>query len=281
MDSEANILSFSCGTGSSALLWMVLLGQIPRPKHFYVFNADPGMEDYRSYDYGRVLEEECRKQDIEFIRAEGGNLYLDLTDKFRWVGKTRMDLPPFWTINRETGKKGRLKQGCTQKYKIQPMDRELRNIMARDFLIPITRKRFAPFIARKWIGFSHCEWHRVSESDRKFIQFRYPLIELKMDKPAISAWYKSNNLVEPPRSVCLGCYANDVQYFKDMHAERPLDFERACIVDDSIRDLRQFGVTDICFVSSTCMSLRELAARNFNATDQDNIAGCHSGYCFV
>lgn len=279
---EANFLSYSAGTGSSALLWMVLRGEIPKPKHFYVLRADPGMEDFRSYDYAEKMERLCSENGIEVIQAKGGNLFLDLTDKSRWVGEKRMDLPPFWTINRETGKKGRLKQGCTQKYKIQPMDQEMRRIIYRDFGIAPDNKMIGrKLIAKKWIGFSHCEWHRCSDSDRKFIQFRYPLIELKMDKPAISQWYRNSGLQEPPRSVCVGCYANDVEYFRDMHRDRPSDFEMACLVDDNIRDLRQFGVKDICYVSSTCIPLRELAANGFRATDQENIAGCHSGYCFV
>lgn len=46
-DAEVDIMNCSGGVGSSAMLWMVLKGEIERPENLYVVNADPGMEDKR------------------------------------------------------------------------------------------------------------------------------------------------------------------------------------------------------------------------------------------
>lgn len=94
-------------------------------------------------------------------------------------------------------------------------------------------------------------------------------------------WFIQHGRPVPPRSVCSACYANDVPYFKEMHATRPDNWAQAVKIDDEIRDLRQFGVEDICYVSSTLLPLRVMAEMNFeNLQDQDLIA-CHSGHCFV
>jgi len=280
-EDPANFLSFSAGTASSAILWMVLKGVIPRPDKFYVLNADPGMEDYRTYDYVKFMEDECVDAGIEFIRCSGGDLYADLVDPERRKGKTRIDNPPFWTINPVTGKKGRLRQKCTGRYKIGPMDRHSRVILERDFGISRRSKRIPEACVSRWIGFTLDEWHRCSETGRKYSVFKYPLIGLGMTKPDILKWMADNNLPVPPRSVCIGCYANDLDYFKLMSEERPDDFERACVLDACIRDMTQFGITDICYVSSSCIPLSDLRKIGFKAEDQKDILGCHSGYCFT
>ena len=52
-------------------------------------------------------------------------------------------------------------------------------------------------------------------------------------------------------------------------------------IDEEIRDLTHVGVTDECFVSSTLVPLRVMAAMNFeNLKDQEMVA-CHSGHCFL
>ena len=136
----------------------------------------------------------------------------------------------------------------------------------------------------KWIGFSQDEWMRIKEAKQKYIYFEYPLIERRMTKTDIAVYYLKHNLQPPPRSVCNACFANDVATFKEMHDNRPDDWAQAVAVDEAIRDLTQIGVVDECFVSSTLLPLRELAARGFildaKVAEQDS-ESCHSGHCFV
>lgn len=273
-------LSFSGGTGSGAIAEMVLRGDIERPRNFIVVRANPGMENGETNDYCEHMAKRFRAAGIPYIEVKR-DLLRGLLE-LKASGRTRFDLPPFWTRNRVTGKKGRLLQRCTKWAKIAPMDAACRKWMQDELGISARSKRIGREIVCKWIGFSADEWHRLKEPRRRYICFGYPLIDKRMDKPAVIQYFLDNGLRLPPRSVCNACYANDVAHFKKMHDERPDEFwGEAVAVDEAIRDLSCVGVTDECFVSSTLSPLRELAARGFTVADGEEDARCHSGHCFV
>lgn len=275
-------LSFSGGTGSGCIAEMILRGDIERPKNFIVIRANPGMENRDTNAYCDTMRQRFESAGIPYIEVKR-NLLRELLN-LKVSGATRFDLPPFWTRNRVTGKRGRLKQKCTKAYKISPMDAACRQWMHENLGVSKHSKRIGENVVCKWIGFSQDEWMRIKEDRRKYMFFEYPLIDRRMTKIDIKAYFLRNGIRMPPRSVCNACYANDVAYFKKMHDERPDEFwGEAVAVDDAIRDLSCVGVHDECFVSSTLISLRRLAESNFTlygipeAIDQ----ACHSGHCFV
>lgn len=277
-------LSFSGGTGSGCIAEMILRGDIAVPDNFIVIRANPGMENVETNRYCEQTAVRLEAMRIPYIEVKR-NLLREILELKASGKKTRFDLPPFWTRNRVTGKRGRLKQKCTRAYKIAPMDRACRQWMHDNLGISKDRKTLGENIVCKWIGFSQDEWTRIKEDSRKYIYYDYPLIDRRMTKADIAAYYRRHGLKRPPRSVCNACYANDVATFKQMHDERPWEFwNQAVPVDDAIRDLYCVGVNDECFVSSTLIPLRDLAAMNFvlpaevqEAADQ----ACHSGHCFV
>lgn len=275
----ATALSFSGGRGSTRILAGVLEGEIARPPNFLVVNSDPGMENTDTYRFVDAYRRECQAAGIPFLTVRR-NLYQELLVA-KASGRTRFDLPPFWTRNRETGKKGRLLQRCTKEYKIGPMDRAIRAWLWENLGIPRYSRRIGTGTLVKWIGFSSDEWHRIKEAKQKYVDFAYPLIEAKVHSSTYAAWFLAHGRAIPPRSVCSACYANDVQHFKTMHAERPENWSQAVMIDDEIRDLSQFGVKDECFVSSTLVPLRTMAAMNFENLHDQELVSCHSGHCFV
>lgn len=277
------VLNFSAGSGSSCLAEMILNGDLPRPDHpLIVLNADPGMENSVTYQFVTDYRARFEAAGIPFITVRR-NLYAEIL-ALKASGATRFDMPPYWTRNRVTGKRGRLKQKCTGVYKIAPMDRAIRIWMHENLGISRVSRNIGRNVVRKWIGFSQDEWMRIKESKQKYVYFEYPLIDRRITKAGIVAYFLRIGRPLPPRSVCNGCYANDVAHFREMATNRPADFEQACLVDEAIRDLRQIGVEDECFVSSTLIPLRELAARGFilsaEVVEQD-AEMCHSGHCFV
>lgn len=250
---------------------------------FAVLSADPGMEDSRTYRYVADMERRCSDAGIEFVRCRGRNLYEDLLHSLA-RGKTRLDNPPYFTKNRETGKLGLLRQNCTAEYKIAPMDRAVREILHREYGIHPKAGTVGKHVVEKWIGFHAGEWHRVSESQKRYAYFKHPLIDLGMDDKAVSGYFLKNGLEIPPRSVCVACYANPLDYFKAMRDERPDDFEKACLVDDAIRDSRHVGIKDEVFISRTLLPLRKLAELNFVVPGFDKakeVEACNSGHCFL
>jgi hypothetical protein len=287
MTTKLTTLSFSGGKQSTCILHMILRGEYKIETPLIVLNSDPGMENSKTYPIIDEMEEKCHSAGIEFIRVRR-NLFeelMSLKSDIRNGVKTRFDNPPFFTKNRETGKRGRLKQGCTQAYKIAPMDRAMRKWMEENLKIGIKNKRIGKNVVNKMIGFSNDEWMRIKEDDtgREYSFFSYPLIEMKMGEREIVKYYLDRNLKIPSRSVCNACFSNDLDTFKEMCLNRPIDFEQACLVDDEIRDLTLLGIKDECFVSSSLISLRELKDLDFklpNGESEDKEGRCHSGFCF-
>jgi len=141
------VLNYSGGTQSSALLWMLIRGDIERPNNLHILNADPGMEHRETYEYTEMMREEAGRAGIDFRTVPGPNLYDDLLNR---EGKTRIDNPAYFTQN-DDGKEGRLRQKCTAYYKVAPMDREVRRILSKNHGIG---HRVTPNIVEKWIGFA-------------------------------------------------------------------------------------------------------------------------------
>lgn len=279
------VLSFSGGKQSSALLWGVIKGLIPVDKSkFVVINADPGMENSFTYLYVSMMEKECTKANIPFYRVSNGNLYQDIIN-LSSTNKHRIDNPPYWTKNKQTGKKGRLRQSCTTKYKIIPIDRKIRELLDERYGISVKAKRIGNDIVEKWIGFTYDEVQRIKPSLTKYAYFTYPLIDLKWDRNSVIKFFKDNSLPIPPRSVCNACFANGLSTFKEMFDNRPNDWEQAIRVDNSIRDWSQIKIRDEVYVSSTLIPLKNLPDMNFDVsqvnTDLEEDYSCDSGYCFV
>lgn len=276
---KLTVLNFSAGKQSSAILWMVLMGKIPIPENFIVLRADPGMENSKTYQYAALMESECSKAGIELFTAPGPNLYEDLVN-LSSTDKTRIDNPPYWTKD-EKGKVGRLRQKCTKAYKITPMDRFIRQVLEDRFGISKRTKRLGEGVVEKWIGFTLDEAHRIKPPSRKYIRFRYPLIDLELSRDDTLAFYHDHDLPVPPRSVCNACFANGLDTLKEMFENRPEDWKQAVEVDKSVRDLSQIGIHDEIYVSHTAESLEDLAANGFTeGVDKDDWS-CDSGYCFI
>jgi len=279
---KLTVLNFSGGKQSSALLWMLIRGDLDRPENLVVLNADPGMENSRTYDYIDMMFDKCEKVGIEAYTVPGPNLYEDLI-RLPETDKSRFDNPPYWTKAND-GSVGRLRQKCTSVYKIAPMDKEIRRILDNRYDIPRDATNLGHGIVEKWIGFGYDEVDRVKPPSRKYIRFRYPLIEMEMSKQDVTDYYESNNLPIPDRSVCNACFANDLDTFEEMYEERPSDWEQAVKVDEAVRDLSQIGVHDEVYVSHAAKPLKVLADEDFDLNDQEGELqqrSCDSGYCFI
>lgn len=275
-------LSYSGGEQSHGILEMVLRGHIPRPKNFVVISADPGMEDERSAEFVQKAKARCAEAGIPFVTADGPNLYQDLV-LLPYTGQSRIGNPPYW-VKKPNGKIGRLKQKCTGEYKIAPLNRARRVLMNTLCGVSLVTKRLPPVDV--WIGFAADEAGRISEKKTsngpKYLRLRYPLVERGITKAKMIGYYLDHNIPRPPRSVCCACFSNGLAYFQDMYLNRPADWEKAVLVDASVRDLSCIGVHGQVFVSSTCIPLKDLPAMNFRQNTPDyKEHRCNSGVCFI
>lgn len=273
------VLNYSGGMQSTALLWMVIRGEIPRPKNLIVLNADPGMENSETYRHVAMMMAECQRAGVEARTVSGPNLYQDIL-AVASGSKTRLDNPSFFT-RAASGKKGRLRRCCTAYYKIAPMDREVRRVLQRRFGISARSRTLPQGIVEKWIGFSFEEQLRMRSPQQRYVRFRFPLIELQMSRRCVSEYFSERELPLPPRSICNACFAQRVDDYQEMHLNRPADWKQAVEVDRAVRDWTAIGVRDPVFVSDALVPLEELPDRGFPAVAESVGETCESGYCFL
>lgn len=272
-------LAYSGGKASECLLWMILKGDIIPPCKLIVTCANPGMEHPMTHIHTQAMEERCKDAGIPFLRTNE-NLYEGLLNAKK-TGAKRFDFPAFFTKNRETGKVGMMIQCCTKQFKIAPMDRLARHWMWANLGISKMSRRIGDKILQKWIGFTYDEWHRIKDHEcPKYVCFDYPLVSAKITNNDVLEYFRKHSLITPPRSVCNACFANNSDYFKELHDNWPTAWAQAVAVDEEIRDLSQFGMRDECFVYAGCIPLKELALKGF-----PNLAKaekkCHTGHCFI
>jgi len=279
---KLTILNFSGGKQSSCLLWMILNGDLQPPEPFVVLNADPGMENPQTYEYVCKMFEKCRERGIRCETAEGPDLYQDLLNAKR-EGRTRVDLPAYWTKNRD-GSQGRLLQRCTRYYKVAPMDKAVRRILRELYGIAENNARIGNMVVNKWIGFSLDEIHRIKPSQRVYQCFEYPLVDRKMARFDVLNYLVEHGHPVPPRSVCNACFSNGVSTLKMLHDLHPKAWEQAVAVDQAVRDSTHLGVEEECYVSKTMLPLTELEHLEFDLTGEVDDAdefSCDSGMCFI
>jgi DNA (cytosine-5)-methyltransferase 1 len=176
------VLSLGAGVQSSTLLMMSELEELPR-LDFAVF-ADTGWEPQTVYDNLDWLE---RNTTIPIVRVNNGTL-LD----------NPLDMPLF------TPNGGMLNRQCTRRYKIQPIRRIFKEQL---------RGKFSSHLIHLWLGISYDESHRMADSDARYIQHHYPLIEKEMTRADCLTWMSEQGFPEPPRSSCIGCpYHSDEEW---------------------------------------------------------------------
>lgn len=126
-------------------------------------------------------------------------------------------------LNQDEG--GMLWRKCTRDYKIIPIRRETRRIMAEHGAKHV----------RQQIGISTDERQRERESGVRFITNVYPLLELGWSRQKCEAWLWSEHQIRAAKSACVYCPYRSNAGWRRMKREDPLEFEKACVFDDAIR----------------------------------------------
>jgi hypothetical protein len=132
---------------------------------------------------------------------------------------------------------------CTGDYKIAPLRRKLQELRRG--------KR-----VRLWIGISLDERERMKESNVKYIDNYYPLVDYKITIDEIVHWFKSTSMREPGKSACLICPFHSDNYWRVFKKQFPDEFEEACGFDDIIRDYP--GLRRRAYLSKHLKPLRDI-----------------------
>ncbi len=283
------ILSLGAGVQSSTIFMMSCLGEIEKIDAA-VF-ADTGWEPKAVYKwlgwlmkqgviYGipvTIVQQGNIKEDALVSRVRGiaaeGNRWasLPLFTKKIW---READIPELTDLieQRESEEKeasryydiwakveaageyvqrGMIRRQCTYEYKIRPIEKELRRLAGykKYARIPIGT-------VETWKGISMDELRRVSMSRVKWIEFYYPLIELRTRRSDCLAWFKKRDLPRPPRSACIGCPYHHNREWKHMRDTSPSEWQEAIEFDKAIRKCG--GLRGDVFIHRDLMPLDEV-----------------------
>jgi hypothetical protein len=218
VDSEQlSAISLGAGVQSTTLLLMANRGDLVPWRPVEAIFADTGWEPQGVYDHLAWLES---VSEIPIRRVSYGNIRDHALNKPLGV-----DMPLHVTGARGPGI---LRRQCTQRYKIYPIRKRIRELMTEHGV-----KR-----ATSLLGISRDEWQRMKPSGVQYLDNRYPLFERDMTRLDCLNWLDRNGFPVPPKSACVGCPYHDNVRWGEMKRNRPQEFDDACTFDDAMRQSR-------------------------------------------
>lgn len=159
------IASFGCGVDSVA-------GLLLKSDYDEIIFADTLDELPETYAYMDYFEKKSGLK-ITKVTSKHGSLY----DYF-FKGKSQSSKFHHW---------------CSDKFKIQPIRKYLREKYGKKETFEMN------------IFIDYSEFHRMRESDRKYIKNKYPLVEQKLSREQLKEIIKSKGYLVPAKSGCYHC----------------------------------------------------------------------------
>jgi hypothetical protein len=218
-----NVISLGAGVQSSAMALMAAQGDIGPMPDFAIF-ADTGWEPQSIYQH---LDWLTAQLPFAVVRARrpGPDLGEMSIAIAHTPGLTRTAIPPWFTKDPD----GMLPQQCSKEFKTRVVARQIR---AR---LGLSRPYRGAPLAELWLGISRDEAHRQKDSETRFLQHRYPLIEAGLTRRDCIAWLTRRGYPVPPKSACIFCPWTDIERWRDRKKNHPEDWARAVAFDAAIR----------------------------------------------
>lgn len=246
------VLSFGAGVQSTTLALMAAHGEItPMPDCAIFADAD---ESEPVYDHLRwMMSGNVLPFPIHMVSI--GNLGDEILRSTRGESRKGSDArPPFYVLN-DNGSKGIIRRQCTGDYKIDPIQRKVRELLGLKF-----RQRWplSP-VVEQWIGISTNEASRMRDSKIPAITLRYPLIEKRMNRNDCEQWLKRNGYPVPQKSACTFCPFRSDEQWRTLRDTDPAGFAKAVEIDGAIRSgLRSDSLKGKLFLHDSLKPLGEV-----------------------
>lgn len=219
------ILSLGAGVQSSTLALMAARGEVGPMPDAAIF-ADTGGESKRVYEWVDWLEKQLPFPIIR-VKRDG----LSLGDLWLAVARGERDrsgspLPGFWL-----SPAGMSPFQCSKEFKTRVVGREIRRMLG----LETGQRGPKKIVVEQWLGISSEEIERMKDNEMKFVQNRWPLIEMKMRRHHCLKWMADNGYPEPPRSSCIFCPFRTDEEWRLLRDQQPEDWEKAVQFDEGIR----------------------------------------------
>ncbi len=215
------VLSLGAGVQSTAVLLMMIHGEIPKADA--VIFADTGWEPAAVYTHLTKLQALMAENDMPFYLVTAGNIRKDFMES-----ETRFATMPLYTLNKE-GKKSMLQRQCTNEYKIQPL-----NKMQRQLAGLKKGERCKEHRITTIIGISYDESQRMRDPAFTWMRNEYPLVDMKITRQDCLNWCEKHGYDKPPRSACIGCPFKRNDEWRELK-DNPEEWQDAVDFDHALR----------------------------------------------
>ena len=184
--SELTYLSLGWGIQSWTIAAMIALGQMPPID--VAIHADTNHEAAATYDHALTWTPWLAERGVTVLTVSAKTTDLIIPDAYNGV------FIPAITVDHDTGDKGMLSRQCTDRWKIRPIRTKLRELLGH-------HPREGDVTAL--IGISFDEWHRMRDSDAKYIVNSYPLVDLRMTRNDCIQWLQRHTSPFPQKRLRL------------------------------------------------------------------------------
>lgn len=199
------VLNYGGGRQTVALCVLIDQGKIARPDRIII--ADTSRENSSTWEY---LDEVTRPMLARLgIQVEIAPRSLAYVDLYSHQGTLLM---PVYTAT------GKLSAYCSAEWKARVVTRYLRTQAITEHI--------------NWIGFAFDERKRIKNTDG----LRFPLVEAMLTKADCRQIITDARLPMPPPSACWCCPNKGNEEWRNLRDNYPDDFERACQLDEELRE---------------------------------------------
>lgn len=243
------VLSLGAGVQSTALLLMMVHGEIPKADH--VIFADTGWEPAAVYKHLEKLEVLMQENNIPFHKITAGNIRADFL-----ADDSKFATMPFYVKNAE-GKKSMLRRQCTSEYKIKPLNKLQRELAGLKPMQRCKEHRITTII-----GISYDESQRMRDAAFPWMRNEYPLVDSKITRQDCIDWCVKHGYDKPPRSACIGCPFKRNDEWRELQ-NNPEEWQDAVEFDNALRKNKRitnrFGWAGL---HGSMMALEDIDFRN-------------------
>jgi len=264
-DRDLRVLSLGAGVQSSTLFYKILNNEI-EPVDCAIF-ADTGNEPKAVYDY---LQHLTNLANFPIYIVSKGNIIDDsLAVAEKGTNKGFLTMPVKGVD--ENGKQVMGRRQCTNDYKIQPINKKIRELLGV--------KRLTGFNVEVVMGISLDEIQRAKEPINKWQVNCYPLIENKITRHDCLEYIKLHEYKTPPRSACIVCPYHSNKEWLHMKENNPDEFQFAVDFDLKIRTTSSNGVKN--YLHSSMKPLGEIDFNQYKDPQYKLFDDECSGMCGV
>jgi hypothetical protein len=267
-DYDYTYLSLGAGVQSSALLVLACTTDAVPTPDVAIF-ADTGDEPYWVYDYFKLLVEFGAEHGVEVISTQNplGKLS-DAAINGRASGEQRfVSLPTY--VPTDQGRGVPLRRMCTKDFKIDPIQRKVRELLGYR-----PRQRIKENV-RAMLGISLDEIQRMKPSQERWVTNTWPLVDLGLRRSDCLKIVSNAGLPEPKRSACYYCPFHSDEYWKELKTHHPDVFQQAVDFEQRLSEavaLEQASsdkpLQGSLYLHRSCKPLDEV---EFKATDPDQV----------